>query len=181
MARGRESGFVCVGQFGAPHGIRGDVRLKSFTEKPETLKTFSRFYLEGDFNSLELAFKHAAGQGFVVSVRNLTTPELAGTLKGKRVFVKRGDLPPAKDGELYLADLEGMAVLTPKGNALGRVEKIYDFGAGPVLEIALEEALKGYGETMMIPFQGPAIEKVDLVKGQILFDLEAWLADEEEE
>ena len=86
--------------------------------------------------------------------------------------------PSGKD-EFYLADLEGLDVKNDAGETLGKAVKVYDFGAGPILEIDLAEPLKGFGKTLMIPLKGNAVSDIKLADGYLTIDLETWLEGEE--
>jgi 16S rRNA processing protein RimM len=176
-----QNDYVCVGQFAGPHGLKGAIRLKSFTEEPGNIKGFKSFFLEGDYTPLAPKFSGPAKGGFIVTLKGVSNPEAALPFKGKKVFVQREDLKPAEEGEFYLADLEGLNVKTKAGEGLGKTAKVYDFGAGPILEIDLNEPLKGYGKTLMIPLKGNAVTDIKLADGYLTIDLETWLEGDKEE
>lgn len=175
MAPKDNKDFVCVGQFAGPHGLKGALVLKSFTEQPENIKTFRGLFLEGDFSALKVKFSNPSKGGFLVTLPGVSTPEEAVRFKGKKVFVPRADFKPEAPGEFYLADLEGLKVTSADGETLGRAERVYEFGAGPVLEIALKKPLKDFGKSLMVPLRGNAISKIDLEAGAVTVDLTGWL------
>ncbi len=174
-----QNDYVCVGQFSGPHGLKGGIKLKTFTDEPENIKGFKTFYLEGDFSPVSPRFSGTTKGGFIVTIEGVSTPEDAGPLKGKKIFIAKSDLKPASDGEFYLADLEGLLVKNAQGKVLGTAAKVYDFGAGPILEINLEEPLKDYGKTLMVPLKGNAVTDIQLKQGFLAIDLETWLEGEE--
>lgn len=173
-----QNDYVCVGQFAGPHGLKGGIRLKSYTEEPENIKGFKTFYLEGDFSPISPRFSGPAKGGFIVTLEGVSTPEDAAAFKGKKVFIQKGHLKPAGKDEFYLADLEGLIVKAETGETLGRAAKVYDFGAGPILEIDLDKPLKGFGKTLMIPLRGNAVSDIKLADGYLTIDLETWLEGE---
>jgi len=180
MADPKAKDFVCVGQFSAPHGLKGAIRLKSFTEAPESIKRFRAFFAGDQFSPVKIRFSNPAKDGFLVTIQGITTPEDAGRFKGQQVFVARADFQPLEGDEFYLTDLEGLEVLDLKGAKVGVAEKVFEFGAGPVLEISLLKPVKDYGATLLLPLKGNAITKIDVKGGVLTVDLETWLKGDEE-
>lgn len=174
-----QNDYVCVGQFAGPHGLKGGIRLKSFTEEPGNIKGFKSFFLEGDFSPIAPRFSGSTKGGFIVTLEGVSTPEDAAPFKGKKIFIAKEDLKPADRGEFYLADLEGLIVKAETGKTLGKAAKVYDFGAGPILEIDLDKPLKGYGKMLMIPLRGNAISDIKLADGFLTIDLDTWLEGED--
>lgn len=174
-----QNDYVCVGQFAGPHGLKGGIRLKSYTEEPGNIKGFKSFFLEGDFSPIAPRFSGTTKGGFIVTLEGVSTPEDAAPFKGKKIFIARQALKPAKDDEFYLADLEGLDVKNGAGQVIGKAAKVYDFGAGPILEIDLDKPLKGYGKTLMIPLKGNAVSEISLKGGFLSIDLETWLESED--
>ncbi len=164
-----------MGQFAGPHGLKGALRLKSFTENPANVKAYKSFFLEGGYDAISPRFSNPAKGGFIVTLEGVSTPEAASALKGKKLYIQKATLKPAKEGEFYLADLEGLDVKTTTGKAIGKVTKVYDFGAGPIIDIDLLEPLKGYGYSIMIPLRGNAVSAINLTRGFLEIDHETWL------
>lgn len=171
--------YICVGQFAGPHGLKGGIKLKSFTEETGNIKGFKTFYLEGDFAPIAPRFSGSTKGGFIITLDGVSSPEAAAAFKGKKIFITKQALKPAGKDEFYLADLEGLDIKTGAGDKLGKAAKVYDFGAGPILEIALDEPLKGYGKTLMIPLKGNAVSDIKLADGYLVIDLETWLEGED--
>lgn len=177
MSSKTEKGQVCVGRFSDPHGVKGGIRLKSLTARPETLKTF-QVYFGPSGEALDLSFGQKLKDGFVVTVDGITTPEDAKKLKGREVFIKKGQLKQLDPGEFYQADLENLKVVTVAGQQIGKTVAINNFGAGDVIEIALDKAHKGVGKTLVVPFRGAVVTDVDLEKGTLTIDPDGWLEGE---
>jgi len=174
MSPEQENGLICVGRISDPHGVRGGIRLQSFTERPEALKDF-RAYFREDGEALKLSFGKPLKDGYVITLAGVTTPEEAKKWKGCEVFIKRQELKAPGEGEYYHADLINMGVVTLAGERLGNVTGVNNFGAGDVIEISLDTSRKGVGKTLVIPFRGEVIKEVDLDRGVVIIDPEGWL------
>lgn len=125
---------ILVGKIVAPQGIRGEVRVQTFTTTPTDLQKLSVF---GD-NIAPNAFRfvRAVPNSNVIIARidGVADRNAAETLRGTELFVNRGELPDAAPGEYYQADLIGMMVVRD-GVELGRVECFQNFGAGDIMEL----------------------------------------------
>ncbi len=179
MSSQGQNDYVCVGQFAGPHGLKGGIKLKSFTEEPGNIKGYKAFFLEGDFSPISPRFSGTTKGGFIVTLEGVSTPEDTVPFKGKKIFIAKQALKPAGKDEFYLADLEGLDVKNGADELLGTAAKVYDFGAGPILEIDLNEPLKDYGKTLMLPLKGNYVSDIKLAEGFLTIDLGSWLAGEE--
>ncbi len=157
------SDMIVMGVVGAPHGIKGEVRVKSFTDDPLAL---------GDYGPLRTAdgrtftVETVRPQKTVVVVRfaEVTTREAAEALNGTELLVSRDVLPDDLDeDEFYQTDLIGLEVRDADGASWGRVGAVHDFGGGTVIEL---KGRKG----IMIPFTQAAVPQVDLEAGIITVD-----------
>ena len=172
-------GLVCVGQFSDSYGVKGDIRLKTLTEKPETLKKFKTLFLGGEIKEICLTFLKSEKSGFVVSVSGIETPEAAKVLKGEKVYVSRDELTPLNaPDEYYHADLVGLDVKTKSGVRLGQVSGVHDFGAGEIIEIALKTPKKGLGNNLLVPFRGDVVSAINIEKGTMVIDPTGWLEED---
>ncbi|KAA5604783.1 16S rRNA processing protein RimM [Roseospira marina] len=157
---------VCVGVIVGVHGVRGAVRVKSFTAEPEDVGAYGPVSTEDGARSWALKVVGSA-KGVVIvqldGVRDRTTAE---GLKGVRLYVPRSALPPPEDEEeFYHADLVGLAVEHESGERIGTVRAVHDFGAGDMLEVAPSADpadAAGGGRAIMIPFTRSAVPVVDL-------------------
>lgn len=157
---------VCVGQFAAAHGVRGLVKLRSFTEDPAAIGGYGPFADESGRRTFKLRLLSAAGELWVAQVEGVATREAAEALKGVRLYVDRDRLPePEDEDEFYYADLIGLRAETVSGEDLGTVRAVHDFGAGVMLEVVLPT-----GRGVMVPFTREAVPVVDVKGGRVGID-----------
>lgn len=166
------SSFICMGVFGAPYGVKGAIRVKSFTERPSDLFNFSPLYWG---HSKEICTLHPLRiqekKGFIVQVQGMQGREHVNRLKSEKIYVSRHQLPELKEeGTFYYEDLIGLTVrVMPEKTTWGWVKALHNFGAGDLLEI---EDVSKRG-TCLIPFSGDGIcvvqnEKVIEVQKSLL-------------
>ncbi|MBO7509512.1 MAG: 16S rRNA processing protein RimM [Alphaproteobacteria bacterium] len=139
---------ILVGKIVAPQGIRGEVRVQTFTERPSDFQKLAVF---GDaVVGGTLHFVRVVPNSSVVIVRidGIADRNAAENLRGVELFVKRDSLPAPRDGEYYQADLVGMTVMRD-GVKLGRVECFQNFGAGDIMELDTGE---------MVAFRGASVD-----------------------
>lgn len=154
---------VCVGVVTGVHGLKGLVRVKPFTETPESVTAYGAVETE-DGGRLELEFANKTGKGQIaVRIAGITDRDAAEALKGQRLYVHRDRLPEPEPDEYYHADLVGLAVRRPAGETIGTVRAVYDFGAGDVLEI-----VDAAGALDMVPFTREAVPEVDISAGFVV-------------
>jgi 16S rRNA processing protein RimM len=171
--------LVAVGRFGAAHGIKGEVRLKSYTEDPLAIAGYGPLGTR-DGRAFEiLSARPAAGTSpdmLIARVKGVSTREAAEALNNLELSVPRDRLPAADADEFYHADLIGLDATTVAGEAFGTVIAVRNFGAGDLLEIAPPR-----GETILIPFTRAAVPDVDITAGRLVVDPPVGLLDGDEE
>ncbi|WP_245396718.1 ribosome maturation factor RimM [Jiella sonneratiae] len=148
---------VLLAVIGGAHGIRGECRVKSFTDEPEALGRYGPLF---DEKGNRYTVKSARPQKSVLLVRFAEVGDrtAAERLNGTELFVDRSVLPETGDAdEFYLDDLIGLSAISVSGEAIGRVVAVHNFGAGDILEIAPEA-----GPTVMIPFSEAAVPEIDV-------------------
>jgi 16S rRNA processing protein RimM len=156
---------ICVAQIGAAHGLRGEVRLRSFTEDPMAITAYGPLESEDGTRRFEIEAMRPAKDHFVARLKGVPDRDAAEKLTNLRLFVPRDRLPPIEDDEtFYHADLVGLAAVTPEGAPLGKVTAILNFGAGDLVEIKPE----GGGEPLMVPFTDAAVPEIDISAGRIV-------------
>ncbi|MEX2035977.1 MAG: ribosome maturation factor RimM [Xanthobacteraceae bacterium] len=156
---------ICVAQIGAAHGIRGEVRLRSFTEEPMAVTTYGPLESEDGTQRFEIEALRPAKDHFVARLAGVNDRDAAEQLTGLKLYVSRERLPPVDDEETYYhADLVGLAAVTPDGAPLGTVTAIHNFGAGDLVEI---RPLSG-DETLMLPFTDLVVPEIDLAAGRMV-------------
>jgi len=157
---------VCVGQFAGAHGVRGLVRIRSFTEEPMRVASYGPVEDEAGTRIFRLTPKSMAKGAVIAEVEGIADRDQAQLLSGTRLYVARDRLPPLEqEGEFYHADLIGCAVLDSAGRPLGTVHAVHDFGAGTLLEVRMSGA-----EPLLLPFTEAAVPEVDLAARRIVAD-----------
>ena len=154
---------ICVAQIGGAHGIRGEVKLKSFTADPMAVKDYGPLMSEDGSVSFEIEALRPAKGHLVARLRGVGDRNAAERLTHLRLFVPRERLPPPAADEFYHVDLIGLAAATADGTEVGTVVAVHDFGAGDILELAPRTG----GTTIMLPFTDVFVPVVDLAAGRI--------------
>lgn len=151
---------VALAAIAGAHGIRGEVRLKLFTDSADNLAQHGAVLVGG--RELRLEKVGGAGKAVVARLAGVTSREAAEALRGQLIEVDRTALPPLGDGEYYHADLIGLPCVDGEGAPLGTVVAVENYGAGDLLEVEGEG-----GRRALVPFT-PGV--ADLVDGRIVVD-----------
>ena len=142
-----EQNLILVGKIVAPQGIRGEVRVQSFTEKPSDFKNltiYSNRFNAGDFEFVRVV---PNSNVIIAKIRNILDRNAAETLRGTELFVVRDALPPVADGEYYQADLIGFSVVR-NSDVIGTVSCFQNFGAGDIIELDNGDMVSFVGATV---------------------------------
>jgi 16S rRNA processing protein RimM len=158
--------LVCVARIGAAHGVRGAVKLWTFTEDPFAVRHYGPLQTKDGKRQFEVAQAREARDHLVATFKGVSTRDEAERLNGIELYVAREKLPATDEDEYYHADLIGLAAVTTTGDALGRVVAIHNFGAGDIIEITPPK-----GTTMLLPFSNAVVPEVDLAGGRVVIDL----------
>jgi 16S rRNA processing protein RimM len=159
---------IPVGVFGAAHGIRGEVRLKSYTADPAAIGIYRPLHDETGTRTFVIEKLRPIGKDmFVARVERISDRSGAEALNGTQLFVLREMLPPPEEEEFYHADLIGLRVENEQGGLLGSVVALHNFGAGDILEIAAPPDSKDK-PTAMLAFTRALVPTVDLAAGRIV-------------
>lgn len=162
-----KSKYVCVGAVAGAFGVRGEVRVKSFTETPEDVFDYAPFVDEAGAVVLTIASWRHVKDGFAAYAEEVASREEAMALKSLRLYAPRARLPETEDDEFYHADLIGLPVKTLAGEPLGQVKAVVNYGASDLLEIWRTPGVKG---AWLLPFTAEAVPHVDLGAGEIIAD-----------
>lgn len=154
--------MICNGEFVAPHGVRGEIRLYPYSDDPNQYVTQKSFYLEdGRCFSVQKIRLHK--RVYVVQLEGITTVEGAESLRGKKIFVDKDSLEMLPEGEYYHFEIIGLPVFHLKtGEKIGQVVNIIHTGANDVYEILPEE-----GKPILLPAIRDVIQKIDLKERRI--------------
>ncbi|HWD59596.1 MAG TPA: ribosome maturation factor RimM [Stellaceae bacterium] len=167
---GAKNARVCMAIVGAPHGVRGAVRIKSFTDIPEAVANYGALEDESGARRFTLRVTGAAkGDGMVIGqLSGVVDRDAAEALRGLRLYAPRAALPAPAEDEFYYADLVGLAALLEDGSRLGEVVAVHDFGAGDVIEIARDKTKGQGGQPVLVPFTRAAVPVVDIAGGRVV-------------
>lgn len=159
---------ILMGVIGAAHGIKGEVRVKSFAADPEGLGDYGPLRAK-DGRIFTVKTIRAANEVVIVRFAEVADRNAAEALAGVELFVDRAALPDdLEEEEFYHADLVGLEVVDEAGGAVGTVHAVHDFGAGDILEVRP----KG-GKSLMIPFTRAAVPEISLTDRRIRIDAAA--------
>jgi 16S rRNA processing protein RimM len=154
---------ICVAQIGGAHGIRGEVKLKSFTGDPMAVKDYGALTTEDGSASFEIEAARPAKGHLVARLRGVHDRNAAELLTNLKLYVPRERLAAPAADEFYHADLIGLCAVTADGTAVGTVLAVHDFGAGDILELRPQAG----GNTVMLPFTDAFVPAVDLAGGRV--------------
>lgn len=159
-------GLVLVGRFGAPHGVRGEIRLRSFTADPKSIALYGALTDAAGTRVFQLkSVRHVKDDMLVAQVLGVENRDGAGTLTNTDLYVARAHLPPPDEDEFYLTDLEGLEARLPSGEVFGRVLRVENHGAGDILVIQRPQ-----GDQALIAFTRRAVPDVRIGEGFLTVD-----------
>ena len=167
---------ICVGVVVGAHGIKGAVRIKPFTERPEAVAAYGPVSDEAGLRRFEVTVLGQARGVVTAQLSGVADRTVAEALKGLRLYVPRAALPAAEEEEFYHADLIGLLAQRRDGSVAGRVAAVFDHGAGTYLEIAGAGA-----RALILPFTREAVPVVDLAAGRLVIDPPEDVGAEDEE
>lgn len=155
--------LIQVGRVAGAFGIRGEVRITSYTADPLALVDYRTLLREDGSPGPVLTSGRVAKGGVVAWVKGVETRDQAEALKGLKLFIARADLPAPDEDEFYVTDLVGLSVETTAGEPLGKVKSVQDFGAGDLLEVQPPQ-----GATWYLPFTREAVPEVRIAEGKVI-------------
>ena len=155
--------LIQVGRVAGAFGVKGEIRITSYTAEPEALLAYRDLKREDGSAALTLTSGRPAKGGLVARAREVETREQAEALRGLRLYIPRDALPEPEEDEFYVADLIGLSVETAEGEPLGTVRSVQDFGAGDLLEIQPPEGASWY-----LPFTKEAVPEVRIAERRVV-------------
>ena len=156
---------ICVARIGAAHGVRGEVKLWSFTEDPAAVAQYGPLETQDGTRCFEIEALRAAKDHFVARIAGVNDRDAAESLRNIELYIPRARLPKIEEADtFYHADLVGLDAVTPDGARVGTVHALHNFGAGDIIEIAPD----GGGEPLMLPFNETTVPKIDVAARQIV-------------
>jgi 16S rRNA processing protein RimM len=154
---------VCVGAVVGAHGVRGQVRVKSFTADPADVAAYGPVQSEDGTKTYKLKVTGEAKGLVLVKLEGVNDRNAAEAMRGTRFFVARERLPELEEDEFLYTDLVGLKAEDEEGAVLGTVKGVADFGAGELLDIVLSE-----GGSLMVPFTKAAVPVVDIANKRLV-------------
>ena len=152
------SNLLLIGRVGGAHGVRGEVRISTFTADPLAIADYRHLKKADGSPALTITSARASKGGVVARCKGIDSRDQAEALRGLALHIDRADLPEPDEDEFYLADLIGLRAETPEGALIGKVKSVQDFGAGDILEIDPAEG----GQTWYLAFTREAVPTVDI-------------------
>lgn len=164
--RAREKNLLLLGRFGAPHGVRGEIRLQSFTSDPLAIATYDGLTDKSGSRHFRLRAVRPQGKDMLVAqVEGVDDRAGAEALSRVELYIPREALSPPAEEEFYIADLIGLRAETAEGEVMGVVVAVRNFGAGDILEIR-----PPHGETILLPFTKAVVPIVDVAGGRVVVE-----------
>jgi 16S rRNA processing protein RimM len=162
---GERTDRVLLGEIGAAQGLKGEVRLRSYTEEPEAIAQYGA--LEDEQGRLiEIERVRVTPKALIARIKGVTTREGAEALLGTKLLIERARLPERAEDEWYHTDLIGLAAIDQDGVQIGKVVAVQNFGAGDLIEI---QPANG-GATVLVPFTRDTVPEVDVEGGRLTLD-----------
>lgn len=156
-AQHHKSAWVCVAAVATAHGVRGALKLRCFTERPENVASYGPLFDRGGRRLFEITIVGDTKGGMIVKADGIDNREDAEALRGLELFVPRSALPEPDDDEFYYQDLEGLAAVGADGQPMGVVKQVINHGAGDLIEIVDDD-----GGMHIFPFDKATVPTVDL-------------------
>jgi len=145
------------------HGLKGEVKVKTFTETPDGLVRYRRLHAKDGRVFTLATIRPGKADEAAVSFAEVVDRNTAEQLKGLELFVARDTMPVTAENEFYHADLVGLSAMDEADRIIGTVKAIHNYGAGDVIEIA-----RGEGDTVMLPFARDFVPVVDVASGRVV-------------
>ena len=159
--------LILMGVFGAPQGVRGEIRVKSLTGEPSAIGAYGPLTNKGRTRMFAFeSLRPLKDDLLVARVTGILSREAAEAFKGVEIFARRDQLPAPDEDEFYYEDLVGLEAVDAAGGPIGRVVSLMNHGAGDVLEIAPADG----GETLLLPFTKSVAPRIDFAAGRIVIE-----------
>lgn len=158
--------MVLMAKIGAAHGIRGEVRVKPFSDDPLSFTDYGVLTTRDGKLSFEVERARVQKTVVVTKFKEIKDRNRAEELNGVELFVSRDMFPEPEDDEFYYSDLNGLSVFDREGETLGKIVAVQDFGAGDLLEVRPPR-----GRTFYVPFTKEFVPEISLAEKSVIVDL----------
>ena len=153
---------VLLGEIGAAQGLKGEVRLRSYTQDPAAIARYGALDDEHG-GKIEIESLRVTPKALIARIKGVTTRNAAEALNGTKLYVARSRLPKRDEEEWFHSDLIGLSAVDDQGEPVGTVVAVQNFGAGDLIEV---KPAKG-GPTVLVPFTREAFPEVDVEGGRL--------------
>jgi 16S rRNA processing protein RimM len=153
---------VLLGEIGAAQGLKGEVRLRSYTQDPAAIAGYGALEDEQG-RAIEIEHVRVTPKALIARIKGITTREGAEALVHTKLYIDRARLPAREEDEWYHLDLIGLAAIGQDGVEIGTVVALHNFGAGDIVEIKPA----GGGSTVLVPFTHDTVPEVDVEGGRL--------------
>ncbi len=154
-----------IGAVAGAHGVRGEVKIKSFTAEPAKIAAYGPVEDESGTRRFKVKVRGLVRGLVIARIEGVEDRNAAEALRGLRLYVERNRLPKPKRGEWYLVDLVGLAAERTDGTKLGTVKAVQNYGAGDIVEVVTAD-----GQSLLFPFTKRVVPEVDIEGGRLVVD-----------
>jgi len=165
----QDDNLIIVGRFGASYGVKGWMKVHSFTQPHENIITYQPWLIkqQARWQPVSVTDCRQSGNNILAAIAGCETKEATSLYRNVDIAIQRQQLPALNTGEFYWADLQGLSVYTVSGDELGKIDYILPTGANDVLVV------KGKREHLIPYLPNDVIKEIDLVIGKIIVDWDA--------
>lgn len=161
------SNFICIGKILGAHGVRGQVKLASFTDEPEAVASYGAVSDEAGKRQWTITLQGWNKDHFLARLSGVDTREQVEALRGTKLFVARDVLPEAEEGSYYYTDLIGLEARLTSGEVFGKVLSVQNYGASDILEIQVKDSAR----KELFAFTNALVPEVKLAEGYLVIEL----------
>jgi len=154
---------LLLGEIGAPQGLKGEVRIRSYTQDPAAIAGYGALE-DGRGGLIEIESVRVTPKVLIARIKGVATREAAEALVHTKLYIERARLPEREEEEWYHAELIGLAAVDSQGEEIGTVVAVQNFGAGDLIEV---KPAKG-GATVLVPFTRDTVPEVDVEGGRLV-------------
>ena len=158
--------FLKIGLLVGVHGIKGEIKLKSYTDIPENIFSYKGLYVENSNKPINLVFVRKVKNSFICRIENIITRNEAEKLRGLKLFINRNKLSKLSDDEFYQVDLLGFQVYNLNRDSLGEIITFNDFGGGLLIEV------KKNDKKFYLPMSSDFLEDINYVEREVVLNLD---------
>lgn len=158
--------FLKIGLLVGVHGIKGEIKLKSYTDIPENIFSYKGLYVENSNKPINLVFVRKVKNSFICRIENIITRNEAEKLRGLKLFINRNKLSKLSDDEFYQVDLLGFDVYNLKRESFGSIISFNDFGGGLLVEVNKNDKM------FYLPMSSNFLKDINYMKKEVVLNLD---------